>query len=69
MSGMNGAFLQTNLFTNFGKMTLEDMMTNIDKICEKYPDESYAHAVVGLYDALRKMQGLPDWRTLTKQSF
>ena len=44
-------------------------MTNIDKICEKYPDESYAHAVVGLYDELRKMQGLPDWRTLTKQSF
>ena len=69
MSGMNGAFLQARLFTDFGKIILEDMMANIDKICEKYPDESYTHAVVGLYDELRKMQGLPDWRTLTKQSF
>ena len=62
MSGLNATPNLLDKPADLLGRSIDAQKAFIDQFCDQYPLGGYPQAVVYLYDAMRKEQGLHDWR-------
>ena len=62
MSGLNTAPNVLDKPADLFGRSIDAQLSYIDQYCDQHPLGGYAQAVIWLYDAMRKEQGLHDWR-------